>query len=115
MFGDKLGGLGNLASLLKNAGKIEGMMKEAQEKLAKIEVIGEAGAGVVQVKMNAQGYALGVMIDDSILKEDKAIVQDLIAAAINDAAKKIEKEKEKMVSAAGLMSGMMSGANDEEK
>ncbi len=115
MFGDKLGGLGNLAGLLKNAGKIQDMMKEAQEKLAKIEVMGESGAGAVQIKMNAQGYALSVMIDDDILKESKIILQDLIAAAINDGAKKIEKEKESMVSAAGLMGGMLSGSEEEEK
>src|SRR3989338_8104682 len=90
--------LGNIASLMKNAGKIQDMMKEAQEKLAKIEVMGESGAGAVQIKMNAQGYALAVHIDDEILKENKMILQDLIAAAINDSAKKIEKEREKMVS-----------------
>lgn len=102
MFGGKLGGLGDIASLMKNAGKIKEMMEEAQQKLAKIEVIGESGAGAVKVKMNAQGYALGVVIDDEILKEDKAILSDLIAAAINDAAKKIEKEKEGMLSGAGF-------------
>lgn len=114
MFGDKfnLGGIGNIASLMKNAGKIQGMMKEAQEKLAKIEVVGCAGADAVQVKMNAQGYALGVMIDDTILKEDKIILQELIAAAINDAAQKIEKEKEAMMTNAGMLSGLIS---DEEK
>lgn len=109
------GKLGDIANLMKNAGKIEGMMKEAQEKLSKIEALGEAGAGAVQVKLNAQGYALSVTIDDEILKEDKIILQDLIAAAINDAAQKIEKEKEKMVSGAGLMNGIMSGSKEEEK
>lgn len=115
MFGDKfnLGGLGNIASLIKNAGKIQTVMKEAQEKLAKIEVMGEAGAGALQIKMNAQGYALSVIIDDNIMKEDKVILQDLIASAINDVAKKIEKEKESMMSNAELLSGMLS--NQEEK
>lgn len=105
---DKLGGLGNLASLMKNAGKIQDMMKEAQEKLAKIEVIGEAGAGAVKIRMNAQNYAKDVFIDDDILKEEKIILQDLIAAAINDAAQKIEKEKEKLVGA-NMLGGMLSG------
>ena len=108
MFSDKLNNISNIASLIKNAGKIQGMMKEAQEKLAKIEVIGTSGADAVQVKMNAQGYALGVMIDDDILKEDKIILQELVAAAINDAAKKIEKEKEDMMNNAGMLSGMLS-------
>lgn len=112
MFGDKfnLGNLGNIASLMKNAGKIQEMMKEAQEKLAKIEVVGSAGADAVQIKMNAQGYALSILIDDAILKEDKIILQDLIAAAINDAAQKIEKEKESMMGgASGMLGGMLGG------
>ncbi|OGT45666.1 MAG: nucleoid-associated protein, YbaB/EbfC family [Gammaproteobacteria bacterium RIFCSPHIGHO2_12_FULL_38_11] len=104
MFGDKFN-LGNIANLMKNAGKIKEMMSEAQEKLAKIEVTGESGAGVIQIKFNAQGYALDVMIDDDILKEDKAILLELIAAAINDGAKKIEKVKEEMLGAAGGMLG----------
>lgn len=103
-----LGGLGNIASLMKNAGKIQEMMKEAQEKLAKIEVIGEAGAGAVSIKMNAQNYASAVHIDDDILKEEKIILQDLIAAAINDATQKIEKEKEKLVGA-NMLGGILSG------
>lgn len=108
MFGDKLGGLGNIAGLLKNAGKIQEMMKEAQEKLAKIEVIGEAGAGAIKIKMNAQNYAKEVFIDDDILKEEKIILQDLIASAINDATQKIEKEKEKLIGA-NMLGGMMGG------
>lgn len=112
MFGDKfnLGGLGNLAGLLKNAGKMQEMMKEAQEKLAKIEVIGEAGAGAVIITMNAQNYVKAVHIDDAILKEDKIILQELIAAAINDAAQKIEKEKEKLIGA-NMLGGILSDSD----
>ena len=108
MFGDKfnLGGLGNLAGLIKNAGKIQDIMKEAQDKLAKIEVTGEAGAGAVTIKMNAQNYAKSVYIDDEILKEGKMILQELITAAINDAAQKIEKEKEKLMGA-NMFSGLL--------
>lgn len=104
---DKLGGIGGLASLMKNAGKIQDMMKEAQEKLAKIEVIGEAGAGAIKITFNAQNYVKAVLIDDDILKEDKVILQGLIAAAINDGTQKIEKEKEKMIGTAGMLGGMM--------
>lgn len=105
-----LGNLGNLANLMKNAGKIQEMMKEAQEKLAKLLVTGEAGAGAVKVVMNAQGYAKTVEIDDEILKEDKAIIQELIASAINDAAQKIEKEREKLVSNAGMLGDILGGS-----
>lgn len=106
MFGDKfnLGSLGNLAGLMKNAGKIQDMMKEAQERLKKIVVVGEAGAGAVKIEMDAQGNAKSVFIDDEIIKEGKEILQELIAAAINDAASKIEKEKEKFI---GDMGGAM--------
>lgn len=105
MFGDKFN-LGNIAGLMKNAGKIKDMVAEAQTKLAKIEVVGESGAGAVQITLNAQGYALHVLIDDDILKEDKAILQELIAAAINDGTKKIEKEKEALL---GQASGILNG------
>lgn len=104
---DKLGGISGLANLMKNTGKIQDMMREAQEKLAKIEVLGESGAGVVKIIMNAQGYAKSVFIDDEILKENKAILQELIAAAINDAAQKIEKEKERMISNGGWVKEMV--------
>lgn len=108
MFGDKfnLGGLSNLAGLLKNASKIQEMMKEAQDKLAKIEVTGEAGAGAVTITMNAQNYAKSIHIDDEILKEEKMILQELITAAINDAAQKIEKEKEKLMGV-NMLGGML--------
>ncbi|MCX7125325.1 MAG: YbaB/EbfC family nucleoid-associated protein [Gammaproteobacteria bacterium] len=104
MFGDKFN-IGNIASLMKNAGKIKEMMGQAQEKLAKIKVWGESGAGAVKIEMNAQGYALSVIVDDEILKEDKTILQDLIAAAINDAAQKIEIERESSLGDAGGMLG----------
>lgn len=106
-----LGNLGNIASLVKNAGKIQDMMKEAQEKLKKIEVVGESGAGAVKITMNAQNYAKSVTIDDDILKESKEILQELIASAINDAARKIEKEKEALVGVdgGGMLSGILSG------
>jgi len=97
-----LGNLGNLANLMKNAGKIQDMMKETQEKLAKLEVVGEAGAGAVKIVMNAQGYAKSISIEEDILKEDKTILQELVVSAINDAAHKIEKEREKLVTNADL-------------
>lgn len=103
MFNDKLN-LSDLLGLIKNPTKIQEMMKNAQSKLAEIEVMGEAGAGAVKIKMNAQNYAKEVYIDDSIYQEGKTIVAELVQAAINDCAQKIEKEKEKML---GGFSGMM--------
>lgn len=109
------GKLGDLSNLLKNAGKIQELMKETQDKLSKIEVIGEAGAGAVKINFNAQNYARSVMIDDEILKEDKTILLELIAAAINDGAKKIEKEKEKIVANPSMLGGMLVGDTSSEK
>lgn len=106
MFGGKMG---DLTNLLKNAGKIQELMKETQDKLSKIEVIGESGAGAVKIKFNAQNYAKAVMIDDEILKEGKTILLELIAAAINDGAQKIEKEREKIVANPGMLGGMLAG------
>lgn len=104
MFNDKLN-LGDLLGLIKNPNKIQDMMKDAQSKLAEIEVHGESGAGAVKITMNAQNYAKSVSIDDEIFKEGKTIVEELVAAAINDCAQKIEKEKEKMVGGLGGMIG----------
>src|SRR5688500_10824498 len=75
MFGDKFN-LGAIMGLLKNPGKIQSMMKEAQEKLAKVEVTGESGAGLVKIVVTAENYAKSVFIDDSVLQEDKTVLQD---------------------------------------
>lgn len=111
MFGDKFN-LGNIASLMKNAGKIQDMMKDAQAQLAKIKVTGESGAGLVKITVNAEGYAQSVEIDPSVLSEDKEILQDLIAAAINDATQKVQKMKEKMLSSNDILGGIL---GDKEK
>lgn len=102
MFVDKL----NLGGLLKNAKKMQEMMEEAQAELAKIEVVGEAGAGAVKVTMNAKHVVSRIDIDDSIMQEDKQIVQDLIVAATNDATKKVEEiTKSKLMDASALFGG----------
>lgn len=103
MAGFNLGGLGNL---MKNAGKIQEMMKKQQEELEKIEVIGEAGAGDVKVTMTAKHYAKKIEISDDIKNEDKEILEDLIAAAINDAASKVEKITQEKMSGLGQMFGV---------
>jgi len=101
-----IGNFGKIGDLLKNAGKIQEMVKEAQDKLAKLEVTGESGGGVVRVIINAQCYAKSVTLDPDILKEDPIVIQDLIAAAINDAAQKLQKEREKMMGGFGNLGGV---------
>ncbi|MDF1653653.1 MAG: YbaB/EbfC family nucleoid-associated protein [Coxiellaceae bacterium] len=110
--GFNMGGLGNL---MKNAGKIQEMMKQQQEELEKIQVTGEAGAGDVQVTMTAKHYVLKIDIKDEILKEDKEIVEDLIAAATNDATAKVEKITQEKMSGLGQMFGVDMPTDDDSK
>jgi DNA-binding YbaB/EbfC family protein len=109
MFGDKL----NFGALLKNAKKMQQMMEDTQGELAQIEVFGEAGAGAVKAVVTARHVVKSISIDDEILKEDKAIIEELIAAALNDASAKAEKiMQEKMMDASKLFGGM--GSKDSE-
>jgi nucleoid-associated protein EbfC len=102
MLGDKF----NLGSLLKNAKKMQSMMEETQNELANTEVSGESGAGAVKVLMNARHHIKTLDIDDSIISEDKSVLQDLIIAALNDANQKVEKiTQAKMMDATKLFGG----------
>lgn len=95
------GGLGNL---MKQAQEMQENMRRAQEELAKIEVTGSAGGGLVTVTMTCRHDVRKVSIDDSLMQDDKEMVEDLVAAAVNDAVRKIEETtKEKM---GGLMGGL---------
>jgi DNA-binding YbaB/EbfC family protein len=96
------GGLGNL---MKQAQQVQENMRKAQEELAKIEVVGSAGGGLVEVTMTCRHDVRKINIDDSLMEDDKEMVEDLVAAAVNDAVRKIEEvTKEKM-------GGMMGGLN----
>lgn len=95
------GGLGNL---MKQAQQMQENMKRAQEELGNIEVEGQSGAGLVKVVMTCRHDVRRVKIDDSLLGDDKDMLEDLVAAAINDAVRKAESTaQEKM---GGLMAGM---------
>ncbi|MFC2951324.1 YbaB/EbfC family nucleoid-associated protein [Marinicaulis aureus] len=101
----------DLNEIMKQAGQMQAKMQEMQEKLAYIEATGEAGAGMVKVVLNGKGYAKAVAIERSLMKEDDAeILEDLIAAAINDAKAKLEKQTEdqmkKMTAGLPLPPGM---------
>jgi DNA-binding YbaB/EbfC family protein len=90
------GGLGNL---MKQAQKMQESMQKAQEELAAMEVTGQAGGGLVSVVMNGKHEVMRVSLDNSLLEEDRDMLEDLIAAAINDAVHKVEKTtQEKMAS-----------------
>ena len=81
------GGLGNL---MKQAQEMQANMQKAQEEIATLEVTGESGGGLVKVTMTGRHEARRVVIDDSLVGEDKDMLEDLIAAAINDATHKVE-------------------------
>jgi DNA-binding YbaB/EbfC family protein len=81
----------DLNDLMKQAQGLQSRMQEIQERIAALEVDGQAGGGMVRVTLNGKGYAKGVAIDHALFKEDDAeVLEDLIAAAINDAKAKLE-------------------------
>ncbi|WOG29960.1 YbaB/EbfC family nucleoid-associated protein [Endozoicomonas sp. 8E] len=95
------GGMGNL---MKQAQKMQEDMQRIQEELANAEVTGESGAGLVKVIMNGRHDVKDVQIDPSLMQEDKEMLEDLLAAAVNDAVRKVEENsKDKM---SGLTAGM---------
>ena len=94
----------NMGELMKKAQKMQENMQKAQEEIAKAEVTGESGAGLVKVVMNGRHDVRSVEIDPSLMSEEKDILEDLLAAAVNDAVRRVEaNQKDKM---SGMMSGM---------
>lgn len=95
------GGIGNL---MKQAQKMQADMQKMQEEVANMEVTGQAGGGMVSVVMTGRHDVKRVSIDDSLMEDDKEMLEDLIAAAVNDAVRQVEQtSQEKM---AGVTSGM---------
>ena len=93
-----------LAGLMKQAQAMQENMKQAQEAIAAMEVEGVSGAGLVKVLMTGRHDVKRVVIDPTLLAEDKDMLEDLVAAAVNDAVRKVElASQEKM---AGLTAGM---------
>jgi DNA-binding YbaB/EbfC family protein len=91
-----------LAGLMKQAQAMQDNMKKAQEAIAALEIEGQAGAGLVKVVMTGRHDVKRVTIDPTLLSEDKDMLEDLVAAAVNDAVRKIEAaSQEKMASVAG--------------
>jgi DNA-binding YbaB/EbfC family protein len=95
---------GQLAGLMKQAQAMQDNMKKMQEQLASVEVEGQAGAGMVKVIMTCKNDVKRVTIDPSLLGDDTDMLEDLVAAAFNDAVRKAEAtSQEKM---AGLTAGL---------
>ena len=96
------GGIGNL---MKQAQKMQADMEKAQQEMANIEVTGQSGGGMVSVVMTCRHDVKRVSIDDSLIGDDKDMLEDLIAAAVNDAVRQVEK------TSSDKMSGMTAGLN----
>jgi nucleoid-associated protein EbfC len=93
-----------ISDLMKQAQQMQERMQAMQEELAQLEVVGESGAGLVKVTLNGRHEARRVQIDASVAGEEIAVLEDLIAAAINDAVHRAERaQQEKM---AGLTAGL---------
>ncbi len=89
--------LGNMNELMKQAQAMQEKMQKMQEDVAKLEVTGESGAGLVKIVMNGRHDVRSVTLDSSLLNEDKEILEDLIAAAINDAVRKVESNSQEQM------------------
>ena len=79
-----------IQDMMKQAQEMQEKMQRMQEEAAKAEVTGEAGAGMVSVVMNGRHDVRKVAIDPSLMTEDKELLEDLLAAAVNDAVRKVE-------------------------
>ena len=101
---------GQIAGLMKQAQAMQDNLKKAQDELAQIEVEGQSGAGLVKVTMTCKHEVKRVVIDPGALGDDKDMLEDLIAAAFNDAARKAEEASEaKMGKLTGGMPGLPGG------
>lgn len=95
------GGIGNL---MKQAQKMQADMQRAQEELANMEITGQSGGGMVKVVMTGRHDLKRVSIDDSLMGDDKEMLEDLIAAAVNDAVRQLEEVSQERMS--GLTAGL---------
>jgi len=95
------GGIGNL---MQKAQQMQADMQKAQEEIAAMAIEGKSGGGLVKVTMNGQHELVAVAIDDSLVGDDKDMLEDLVAAAVNDATRRLaEASKEKL---SGLTAGL---------
>lgn len=95
---------GGLGGLMKQAQQMQENMQKMQEKLALVEVEGQSGAGMVKVVMTCRHDVKRVSIDDSLMGEDKEMLEDLLAAAVNDAVRRVETTTQEKMS--GFTSGL---------
>jgi DNA-binding YbaB/EbfC family protein len=95
------GGIGNM---MKQAQALQANMQKAQAEIAAMEVVGESGGGMVKVTINGKHEAKRVQIDPSVPLDERELIEDLVAAAINDATQKLESATQQRMSS--VMGGM---------
>ena len=99
----------DFGDLMKQAQQMQASLQEAQAQMAQMEVQGESGAGMVKVVMNGRYEVKSVDLDAALFSEDKAVLEDLLAAACNDTVRKVEQaQSEKMQDVGG---GLLGGLN----
>ncbi len=96
---------GGIGQLMKQAQQMQADMQKAQEAMASLTVIGESGAGIVKITMTCKHEVRGLEIDDSLVGDDKEMLEDLIIAAFNDAVRKVDQTVQEK------FSGMAAGLN----
>ncbi len=101
---------GGLGQIMKQAQQMQANLQKAQEELASVEVMGESGGGMVKVLMTGRHDVRRVTIDPALMDDDKEMLEDLLAAAVNDAVRKVEKTVQERMSSLtqgmGLPAGM---------
>ena len=94
----------DLNEIMKQAKLMQEQFQKAQDEQLKTKTEGESGAGLVRITMNGKHDVLDVSLDDALLGEDKAVIEDLLTAAVNDAVRKIEEKNKDSLS--GMTGGM---------
>ena len=96
--------MANLGNMMKQAEALQRNMQKAQEEIAAMEIVGEAGGGMVKVTMTGRHEVKRVQIEPAVFGDDREMLEDLIAAACNDVVRKLEAATQQRMS--GLMAGM---------
>jgi DNA-binding YbaB/EbfC family protein len=99
----------DLGVLLQQAQKMQEKMQQAQEELAELEVQGEAGGGLVQVTMTGQNEVRRIRIDEVLIADDRDMLEDVVAAAVNDTLRKVKKVVEQKYAGMGSGLGLPAG------
>jgi DNA-binding YbaB/EbfC family protein len=97
---------GALGNLMKQAQQMQANLQKAQEELANMEVVGESGGGMVKVTMTGRHDVRRVELEPTLLQEEKEMLEDLLAAAVNDAVRKVERASQERMAGLADLAGL---------